>query len=314
MTPAWGMKVACPLCDRSDAHIAHVANRDALFCECSVCGRFVFTPESLHTLDSADVKGSRYLLSALTRRNTDAGGKPIELLSTTVNPLLESVPRPKTPWDILEPLLLAIHDRTPRDFTEYVWIPYLDYARFAVPSADTLGAYLMQLVGLGLVEVDPHQQRPGFSVHLTLAGWDRVAELRRGGRASRRAFVAMSFAVELEAAWTDGIAPALTEAGWKPIRLDRLEHNDRIDDRIVAEIRRAGMVVADFTGNRPGVYFEAGLALGLGLPVVWTVRESDLGGVHFDTRQYNHIIWKDVADLRVRLKDRVLATIQPPGA
>lgn len=122
----------------------------------------------------------------------------------------------------------------------------------------------------------------------------------------------MSFAKELDPAYDEAIAPALTDAGWTPVRMDRMHHNERIDDRIVAEIRRAGMVIADFTANRPGVYFEAGLAVGLGLPVIWTVNEADLGAVHFDTRQYNHIVWKKVADFRAQLHDRVVATVRPP--
>ena len=40
-----------------------------------------------------------------------------------------------------------------------------------------------------------------------------------------------------------------------------LEHVDRIDDRIFLEINRSNFLIADFTGHRPGVYFEAGYAL-----------------------------------------------------
>jgi nucleoside 2-deoxyribosyltransferase len=80
---------------------------------------------------------------------------------------------------------------------------------------------------------------------------------------------------------------------------------------IVAEIRRSGLVVADFTGNRGGVYFEAGFAMGLGIPVIWTCRDTDINAVHFDTRQYNHIVWKEAGDLREQLQRRIEATI--PG-
>jgi hypothetical protein len=39
------------------------------------------------------------------------------------------------------------------------------------------------------------------------------------------------------------------------------------------------------------VYFEAGLAQGLGIPVIWTCREGDMDHLHFDIRQYNCIAW-----------------------
>jgi hypothetical protein len=70
--------------------------------------------------------------------------------------------------------------------------------------------------------------------------------------------------------------------------------------------------VADFTGNREGVYYEAGFAQGLDIPVIWTVREDWLGKIHFDTRQYNHIHYRTPDELLRALKNRIMATI--PGA
>jgi hypothetical protein len=61
---------------------------------------------------------------------------------------------------------------------------------------------------------------------------------------------------------------------------------------------------------RGGVYFEAGLAQGLGLPVIWTVHKDNVDNLHFDTRQYNHIVYIDPQDLRVQLYNRIAATIR----
>ena len=36
----------------------------------------------------------------------------------------------------------------------------------------------------------------------------------------------------------------------------------------------------------------------LGRPVVWTCREDDKDKLHFDTRQFNHVIWTMPDDLR----------------
>ena len=62
----------------------------------------------------------------------------------------------------------------------------------------------------------------------------------------------------------------------------------------MADIRKAEVIVADFTHHKGGVYFEAGFGLGLDRTVVFTCREDDFrsgAGVHFDTRPYNHILW-----------------------
>ena len=62
----------------------------------------------------------------------------------------------------------------------------------------------------------------------------------------------------------NGIQPAIEHDGTKCIRIDFKEHNNKICDEIIAEIRRSRYLVADFTGNRGGVYYEAGFAYGLG--------------------------------------------------
>ena len=101
-------------------------------------------------------------------------------------------------------------------------------------------------------------------------------------------------------------------AGYDPIRADIIEHNEKICDRILSEIRRSGLLVADFTGNRGGVYFEAGFAMGMGIPVIWTCRSDDMDSVHFDTRQYNHIVWENISDLKTQLVNRIVATLPKP--
>ena len=83
-------------------------------------------------------------------------------------------------------------------------------------------------------------------------------------------FVAMWFDPSMNDAWEKGFRLAVHEAGYDPLRIDRTEHVNKICDEIVAQIRRARFVVADFThgdsGARGGVYYEAGFAHGLDIP------------------------------------------------
>lgn len=148
-------------------------------------------------------------------------------------------------------------------------------------------------------------------VTLTEAGWGRIAELESGGtrKESRVVFVAMWFDESLQLAWKEGFQKAIEGTGYQALRIDLKEHNEKICDSIIAEIRKSRFLVADFTGHRGGVYYEAGFAKGLGMEVIWTCRETDLEKTHFDTRQYNHIVWKDEKDLLEKLKRRIEATI-----
>lgn len=130
---------------------------------------------------------------------------------------------------------------------------------------------------------------------------------------SQTAFVAMWFSAEMTATYDKGISPAIEDLGYIPVRIDRREHNNKIDDEIVSEIRRAKFLIADFScgpdGARGGVYFEAGFAAGLGKPVVYMVRQQDLERVHFDTRQFNHVVWENEIDLREKLRNRIGASL-----
>jgi hypothetical protein len=161
---------------------------------------------------------------------------------------------------------------------------------------------------------------------LTYKGWKRVGELSETLTLSTSVFVAMWFDDCMSDVYSNGIAAGIRKAGYEPIRIDNKEHNNKIDDEIISEIRRAKFLVADFTSEllrkdslaglggdrviaRGGVYFEAGFAKGLGKEVIWTVREDVLPFVHFDTRQFAHIVWKDSADLCAKLEKRISATL-----
>lgn len=146
---------------------------------------------------------------------------------------------------------------------------------------------------------------------LTPEGYAYIEEHLARNAESPIGFCAMWFDPEVLPLWTASIAPAIGAAGYEPLRLDKHEHNNRIDEEIIASIRRARFVVADLTMHRQGVYFEAGFAMGLGLPVIWMVRDDNLQATHFDNRQFNFIVWstEELGAARDRIQNRIEATI-----
>ena len=148
---------------------------------------------------------------------------------------------------------------------------------------------------------------------LTVEGYARLAELERANTESLQAFVAMWFHTSTTDAWEKGIKLGIEDAGYEPFRIDRKEHVNKIDDEIIAEIKRSRFVVVDFTqgndGARGSVYYEAGFAHGLDIPVIFTCRKDVLNKVQFDTRQYNHIDWETPKELRKRLEIRISAVL-----
>jgi hypothetical protein len=99
----------------------------------------------------------------------------------------------------------------------------------------------------------------------TATGWERIESLQTKAVISVQAFVAMWFDPSMDDVYKSGIFPAIDKAGYKPLRIDKKHHVNKIDDEILAEIRRSRFVVSDFSCEpskvRGGVYFEAGFAM-----------------------------------------------------
>jgi nucleoside 2-deoxyribosyltransferase len=150
-------------------------------------------------------------------------------------------------------------------------------------------------------------------VRPTAQGWEELEKYSQLRTDFSQVFVAMWFDDSTHDAYLEGILPAVAATGYKAIRIDKKEHNNKIDDEIIAEIRRSRFMIADFTCRpgdvRGGVYYEAGFAQGLGIPVIWTCKDTSIDHLHFDTRQYAHIVWKNSSDLFIQLKNRIGATI-----
>ena len=148
--------------------------------------------------------------------------------------------------------------------------------------------------------------------NVTVEGYSYIAE-RAINVDSSQAFVAMWFDDEMDDAYEQGIRKGIEAAGYTPMRIDRKPDVNKIDDEIIAEIRRSRFLVADFThgknGARGGVYYEAGFAYGLGLPVIYSCRKDMVDQLHFDTRQYYHIVWETPEELRDSLAQRIEALI-----
>jgi len=207
-------------------------------------------------------------------------------------------------YSVLEKLdqtLVAVAAKTPEPGQRSQFTAQNDYPLVYARSVDEAAFYIRQLADLGYV-----QQDSGIAM-IRAPGFERLIEMQKSGPTSGFVFVAMWFAEQMNDIYSNAIEPAIRDAGYKPIRVDRIEHVNRIDDEIIGRIRASRFIVADFTGHRQGVYFEAGMMLGLGRTVIWMCKDQELAASHFDTRQYNFINYKSIEEARKRLYDRIMA-------
>ena len=180
------------------------------------------------------------------------------------------------------------------------------------PGKSDLKFLFGYLESKGFIQYDQRTKIP-WDVIVTVEGYAHLESLQSKQIESTQVFVAMWLDPSMEEAYEEGIKPAIEDAGYTSARIGRKEHNNRIDDEIISEIHRSRFLVADFSqgkdGARGGVYYEAGFAQGLGIPVIFTCRKEDEKIIHFNTRQINHIFWKTPEDMRDRLLNRITATI-----
>jgi hypothetical protein len=289
----------CPLCDLPAEF--HEWASDLSFTInviCRRCGRFRISEEAREDL-ARDAK-NKYLLTAACRALQQSKEVPL-ILTTNIAALVKNVPR-LTVSEQLDKLLDLLAQNTSEPGALSTFDPSTDYPLLVVQSSDA-AAYLIDALSARnyVTRHNPTQAQ------LTIDGWERAQEIRRSGRESRAAFVAMWFDETRNRIYHEAIEPAFREAGFRAVRIDKTEHLNRIDDEIISQLRQSRFVVADFTGQRHGVYFEAGFMLGLSRNVYWLCDKSELEKIHFDNRQYNFIDYDSPEDAKRRLYNRIMA-------
>ena len=138
---------------------------------------------------------------------------------------------------------------------------------------------------------------------ITLKGWAYLESLRQANPDSKKAFVAMWFTDEMNEICEKFIKKAATDAGnYKAEPINKKDFNGDINDEIIGEIRSSKFIIADFTGNRGGVYFEAGFAYGLKKEVIYTCNKDWWNKVYKKRSKLNYQITKGNL-LRLMRKD-----------
>jgi nucleoside 2-deoxyribosyltransferase len=138
-------------------------------------------------------------------------------------------------------------------------------------------------------------------------------------------FVACAFGKEdVDEIYQNAILPLLESMEIKPYRVDQIEHNDDIDNKIIELILKCDICIADLTYSRPSVYYEAGYFTGLRKPVIFVTRKDhfspkteDFYGnfkIHFDLQMKNIITWsstKRVDTFKRKLLSRIKFVSNP---
>lgn len=308
----------CALCG-ADSKAASLPNRHNFeLYRCDNCGTFVLDQRLSTHLDGMDVEKKLRVSASIRERYLQFGRSVCVVPSEYAHVVIDGYDTltlaaaeasfPRTVGERLDRALLNL-SRTSRALGQSLTITGSDL--FALDDIE-FGYVLQSLREVGWLDL---------ANRVTPKGWERVALLQSSAARSptNPAFVAMWFGSDgkeetpafMAALFDNATRPSIEKAGYRAERVDLVEHNDFIMDKVLGMIRVAPFVVADFTGNRGGVYLEAGFARGLGIPVIHTCRKSHFKDAHFDIRQINTITWEEPADLGEKLYHRIMGTLGP---
>jgi len=272
--------------------------------KCLVCGPYFITStaEALAS-NIADIPR----LSAWIRNYKENNLNPPEINSDLLENVLKNFPV-RTPLEKQFLLMRAIERRTSYPGAEGSLSPNYDYHIAWANNPDEIKYLLNSLEERGFIKQQKAIEGLVQSAVILTAGWEYLDKHISSPAFMNQAFVAMSFDKALDPV-LEGIKFAVKRAGYNAHRVDKEPHIARIDAKIIADIKDSLFMVADVTQQKQGVYFEAGFAIGLNKPVIWCVNKKHLKKVHFDTRQFNHIVWETPEDLQEKLYNVISAVI-----
>ena len=287
-----------------------------------LCGPEDWSPQMISLLQTK-YSNRLHVLAGLALRRSD-NESPVEFRREKMENLIRAISLPSGPLEQIDLLLkylygLYMKGFSPEKYFEIYQHPDLLDLKYPITFSRNPNEFswlVIKALEFGYVESETEsiksKKGPPPKIRLSIKGFERIQSLQKS-EDSRQVFVAMSFGLDEKepGVYQDGIRKALKVAGYEPMFLNEESHNDKIDDKIIVEIRRSRFVVVDVTEDRPNVYFEAGFALGEGIPVIWTCQENKWKEeeAHFDTRQYNFLLWNTPEDLFEKLSYRIEATL-----
>ena len=302
----------CHFCSE-DAEVSCVAEGD--FVKCPSCGWYVAN----HLWGYQPYRESKqhiiHLIAGYLHEMKEDKITQWILSEGDVNRILQSPLIPKTSMQKLDKLLLNIYkpgNGFAIEFDSDDLSPAMGYVR----TQSELLKMIEALCELGFVKYMNYAGGKSFAI--TIKGLERAESLLTEQNLSKKAFIAMRFSDDLKEVRDKSIKPACEACGFEAYTVDEEEHVGDITDKIISGIKTSRFVIADFTYNNPGVYYEAGYAKGLGIPVIKTCKKEwfeskdekgEKNRLHFDVEHDNMILWENAEDLRQRLESRIQAVI-----
>ena len=309
----------CPVCGSDNCNRQSIGSGRRERIRCPNCGDHEISAECLADIPSTISDDSTEARVAYGVRKLPAG----QLITTGLVTDLAAQSKLPPALERIDNLLLHLAESLAPGKTRTLLAAHLQ-ATVGAASMEEADWVLVQAWRQGLIDGRGDCNTQGYrgtvdDAFMTVAGWERHAELVKDGAGSRHAFMAMKFGdAELFGLYRDHLRPATEQTGFE-LRTTNEGHQTAgsIDNRMRVEIRTSRFMVCDLTHGNRGAYWEAGFAEGLGRPVFYICREdilknpSHVDHPHFDIRQQLIVPWNpdDPAPAMETLTATIRATL-----
>lgn len=329
-------KIKCFMCN-SESQRDIDNNTDSAIYECDYCGKYTVTKTFLDDYrDDKNFKDkvdqTKYIIAGYLEESNGNRNDSFYIGSDNYFKILEEIDIPKTPIQKLEQLLIYCYKKN-----EYIGQAFVTrkvfiqnknsygknrymlnsgYGRIGVAFTRDkyeLDGIISAMSGLGWVLPDYNPTGELICFVITAQGLYHAELLLNTNIDSNKVFIAMAFKDDYKGKCETAIKPACARCGFEAQKVDDEHYNGNIVDRIIVKIKRSKFVIADYTYDNSGAYYEAGYADGMGLHVIeccekdWFDKPDNK--VHLDKRNNNLILYKDNKDLEIQLVERIRATI-----
>ncbi len=282
----------CESCDRS------IEKNDTFCVTCPKCGKYEIVGSLASTKRD---ENDNLKCSVMVRRYWETNKEPLELHSGNFKQTARKYDNINLNDKMSNFLYYLAHKTKPGDFVKID-----NTMHFVTPSVSEKEFVMIwkHFVDLGYVEM-----MNGPTFELTIEGWQYIADNDHLINPNQ-CFIAMSFSdPEVHNDYKTSVTEVLNDLDMEPVIMLDVEHNEDAVFEIMYHIKRSAFVIADVRGDKTNVYYEAGYAKGLGREVIWLCPEKLVKKLPFDTRNLNHIVWKTKAELKDKLRKRIMGTV-----
>jgi hypothetical protein len=146
-------------------------------------------------------------------------------------------------------------------------------------------------------------ERAGSTFRLTELGWKEAAA-RSEGQRLKPCFVYLPGDEGRRSEWMMNVFPKLEQCGYFP-RYAEASDDENAGDQMLRMLPESKLFIVDMTEPTLEMSFAAGFALGIELPVIWTMRKGDGGMPVVQSDRIRPIVYERTEDLAALLQQRL---------